>query len=101
MRRADFEYVGGWDTGYLIGDFEDSDLCFKLRQQGLRMLYVPHVQLTHLERQSMTQIGSNDYRMRVTIFNAVRHQMRWGLSTEDRWNVLQPGNRKDSLLTTS
>jgi O-antigen biosynthesis protein len=101
LRRADFEYVGGWDTGYLIGDFEDSDLCFKLRQQGLRMLYVPHVQLTHLERQSMNQIGSNDYRMRVTIFNAVRHQMRWGLPTEDRWNVLQPGNCKESLLTTS
>ena len=88
LRRADFECVDGWDTGYLIGDFEDSDLCFKLRQQGLRMLYVPQVQLTHLERQSIKQIGSDDYRMRVTIFNAVRHQTRWGMSTNG-WSVLQ------------
>jgi GT2 family glycosyltransferase len=89
LRRADFERVGGWDTGYLIGDFEDSDLCLKLRRLGLRMLYVPHVQLTHLERQSVNQIGPDDYRMRVTIFNAVRHQTRWGMPTGDGWGALR------------
>lgn len=77
VRRTDFDAVGGWDTGYLIGDFEDSDLCLKLRSAGLSIGYLPQVQLTHLERQSMTAIGSGDYRMRVTLWNALRHQRRW------------------------
>lgn len=78
MRRADFDRVGGWDTGYLIGDFEDSDLCLKLRQFGGHVVYLPTVQLTHLERQSFSLLGAGDFRQRVTLFNAARHQLRWG-----------------------
>ncbi|WP_341675863.1 glycosyltransferase [Niveibacterium sp. SC-1] len=78
VRREDFDRVGGWDTGYLIGDFEDSDLCFKLREIGLIPAYMPEVELTHLERQSFKLLGSDDFRSRVVIFNAVRHQTRWG-----------------------
>lgn len=78
LRRRDFDAVGGWDTGYLIGDFEDSDLCLKLRSAGLASAYLPTVQLTHLERQSMRALGSGEYRMRVTLWNALRHQHRWG-----------------------
>ena len=77
LRRVDFDRVGGWDTGYLIGDFEDSDLCLKLRDGGQQVAYLPQVQLTHLERQSMTALGSDEYRMRVTLWNALRHQSRW------------------------
>lgn len=78
MRRQDFDSVEGWDSGYLIGDFEDSDLCLKLRSAGLSVAYLPSVQMIHLERQSMTVLGSGDYRMRVTLWNAMRHQRRWG-----------------------
>ncbi len=77
MRRADFDRVGGWDTGYLIGDFEDSDLCFKIRETGLKIGYVPEVELTHLERQSFGMVGEDGFRLRVTIGNALRHQSRW------------------------
>lgn len=77
MRRKDFERVGGWDTGYLIGDFEDSDLCLKLRSEGMKVAYLPTVQLTHLERQSFKLLGENEFRTRVVIYNAVRHQERW------------------------
>jgi GT2 family glycosyltransferase len=77
MRRQDFELVGGWETGYLIGDFEDSDLCLKLRASNLASVYLPSVQLTHLERQSFKLLGSGEYRMRVVIYNALRHQQRW------------------------
>lgn len=78
LRRSDFDRVGGWDTGYLVGDFEDSDLCLKLREQGLHIAYLPQVQLTHLERQSFKLLGQDEFRTRVVIFNAVRHQTRWG-----------------------
>lgn len=77
IRRSDFDRIGGWDTGYLIGDFEDSDLCLKLRAEGLEIAYLPTVQLTHLERQSFKLLGQDDFRTRVTIYNAVRHQNRW------------------------
>jgi|CXWL01.1.fsa_nt_gi GT2 family glycosyltransferase len=77
MRRSDFDRIGGWDTGYLIGDFEDSDLCLKLHAEGLKIAYLPTVQLTHLERQSFKLLGEDDFRTRVTIYNAVRHQHRW------------------------
>ncbi|MEE1617831.1 glycosyltransferase family 2 protein [Brachybacterium sp. J153] len=77
MRGRDFHAVGGWDTGYLVGDFEDSDLCLKLRSMGKLVMYQPRVQLTHLERQSFALLGESDFRFRVVIFNASRHQSRW------------------------
>lgn len=83
MRRADFEEVGGWDTGYLVGDFEDSDLCLKLRRIGKRCAYLPDVQLTHLERQSMVALGTGEFRTQVTLWNALRHQTRWRESIEE------------------
>ena len=77
VRKADFDAVGQWDTGYLIGDFEDSDLCLKLRKASLKVAYLPSVQLTHLERQSFKLIGQGDFRTKVVIYNAARHQGRW------------------------
>lgn len=77
LRKQHFDQVGGWDTGYLIGDFEDSDLCLKLREAGLLTIYEPRVQLTHLERQSFNLIGGGDFRTRVVTYNATRHQLRW------------------------
>lgn len=81
IERSLFNKVGGWDTGYLVGDFEDSDLCFKLREQGYRIVYQPKSQLVHLERQSFVGIGDNSFRQMVTIANAVRHQQKW----KDLW----------------
>ena len=77
VRRTDFDAIGGWNTGYLIGDFEDSDLCLALRKRGLSSVYLPDVQLVHLERQSMNALGSGEFRQRVTLWNARRHQARW------------------------
>ena len=85
LRRSDYDQVGGWDTGFLIGDFEDSDLCLKLRQAGLSSAYLPSVELTHLERQSFRLLGEGDYRTKVVIYNALRHQQRWqGLLTDEQ-----------------
>jgi GT2 family glycosyltransferase len=72
-----FERVGGWDAGYLLGDFEDSDLCFAIQEAGYSVLYQPEAILTHLERQSFIGLGSDRFRLRMTICNGVRHQQRW------------------------
>jgi len=83
VRRTDFDAVGGWDTGYLIGDFEDSDFCLKLRSNGERIVYSPATQLTHLERQSFTLLGDSSFRLKVVVYNAHRHQSRWGTMLEE------------------
>ena len=77
ISRLDFDEIGGWDTGYLIGDFEDSDFCLKLRESGKDCGYLPQVELTHLERQSFHLTGTRDFRTKVWMYNAIRHQNRW------------------------
>ena len=53
MRREVYDSVGGLDEKFLIGDFEDSDLCLKVREKGLEIACLPlPVTLIHLERQS-------------------------------------------------
>lgn len=86
ISRTVFDEAGGWDTGYLVGDFEDSDLCLNLLNRGLKVLYEPHAQLIHLERQSFKLLGGGDYRTRVTVLNAVRHQQRWSDLIEEQVN---------------
>ncbi|MBV9289936.1 MAG: glycosyltransferase [Hyphomicrobiales bacterium] len=79
MRREVYDSVGGLDENFLIGDFEDSDLCLKVRAKGLEIACLPlPVTLIHLERQSLTAIGSSSFRDYVVRYNAWRHQTRWG-----------------------
>ena len=53
----------GLDEKFLIGDFEDSDLCLKVREKGLEIACLPlPVTLIHLERQSLSGIGSPSFR---------------------------------------
>ena len=79
MRREVYDAVGGLDEKYLIGDFEDSDLCLKVRERGLEVACLPlPVTLIHLERQSLSGIGTPRFRDYVVHYNALRHHVRWG-----------------------
>jgi GT2 family glycosyltransferase len=81
MRREVYEAVGGLDEKYLIGDFEDSDLCLKVREKGLEIACLPlPMTLVHLERQSFRHVGAPNFRDYVVRYNAWRHQSRWGAS---------------------
>lgn len=77
VRRDDYESVGGFDESYLIGDFEDSDLCLKLCQDGRRCIVLGDTHLVHLVRQSFIGTGEASYRQRVVFFNAWLHSRRW------------------------
>ncbi|WP_299396298.1 glycosyltransferase family 2 protein [uncultured Desulfovibrio sp.] len=77
LRREDYDAVGGWSTDYIIGDFEDSDLCLKMREYGKRIDYLPDISLVHLERQTFSLLGDDSYRQRLAIYNAVAHQQKW------------------------
>ncbi|MBV8616333.1 MAG: glycosyltransferase [Acetobacteraceae bacterium] len=76
MRRALADELGGFDEAYVIGDFEDSDLCLRVGQLGLACAVDPSVRLYHLERRS--QVGAAQrWRMNMTLYNAWTHQGRW------------------------
>lgn len=82
LRREDLVAVGGMDEGFLIGDFEDSDLCLKLRNLRGRIVIAGGTRLVHLERQSFTNLGSSDFRTKVVKFNAWRHNRLWSTTIE-------------------
>lgn len=92
MKRAVAEEVGGFDEAYIIGDFEDSDLCLKLHRMGLECAVDPKVRLYHLERKS--QAGSAlTWRMNLTLYNAWVHERRWAEIIE-----AHPYHRETSFL---
>jgi len=76
MRREIFERVGGYTEDYVIGDYEDSDLCLKIRRCGLDVAYEPGACLYHFERRSIRR--SQDYTRGVASqYNAWLHTKLW------------------------
>jgi GT2 family glycosyltransferase len=76
LARSVAEEMGGFDESFVIGDFEDSDLCLRVRAKGLDIAVDRDVTLYHLERQSQgTQ--SDRGRSNLTLYNAWLHQRRW------------------------
>jgi GT2 family glycosyltransferase len=76
MRRDLALELDGFDESYVIGDFEDTDLCLRLFAMGLSSGVVADIQMYHLERKS--QAGSAQcWRMNLTLYNAWVHHNRW------------------------
>src|SRR5262249_12963633 len=80
LDRALFRELGGMSEEYVIGDFEDSDLCLRVQEQGWNICYTPEIELFHLERQSMKLIGEGEaaWRQSLTLYNMWKHSRRWG-----------------------
>ncbi|MBZ6075157.1 glycosyltransferase [Microvirga puerhi] len=71
-----FEKIGGFSEDYVIGDYEDSDLCLKINAADQKILYTPEVELYHLERKSMSL--NLDYMKGVAWqYNCALHASRW------------------------
>ncbi len=68
--------LGGFDEAYVIGDFEDSDLCLRARAAGFGCAVDLDVRLCHLGRRS--QVSTEErWRMNLTLYNAWLHHGRW------------------------
>jgi GT2 family glycosyltransferase len=50
--RALYLRIGGLHGGYVQGDYEDSDLCLRVSEEGFENWYLPTAELYHLEGQS-------------------------------------------------
>lgn len=68
-----FRNLGGLRGMYVRGDYEDSDLCLRLREQGLLSWYLPEVELYHLEGQSYP----SREREAASNFNRMLHSDLW------------------------
>lgn len=77
IRKDDYLAVGGFTPDYVIGDYEDSDLCLKLREKGGLPLYMPSIELYHFERQSMPVDSEQEQDLGSTVYNRALHTMRW------------------------
>jgi GT2 family glycosyltransferase/SAM-dependent methyltransferase len=51
VRKADYQAVGGFDPAFPL-NYNDIDLCLKLRRLGKRIIYQPHAILSHFENAS-------------------------------------------------
>jgi GT2 family glycosyltransferase len=55
MEKDLFEDLGGFGDEFVVGDFEDSDLCLKAIEAGRSNYYFGDISLYHFERASMNQ----------------------------------------------
>ena len=76
IQRNIWETIGGLSTDYVIGDFEDSDLCLKCTKLGLDNWYVADIELYHPERQSMPHHPHYTHTI-AWRYNARVHHRRW------------------------
>jgi GT2 family glycosyltransferase len=76
VRRETFLALGGFDERYVPAYFEDSDLCLRLREQGLATYYQPGSRIVHHEGTSHgvdTTIGIKSHQA----INRRRFVRRW------------------------
>ena len=76
VRRPLFEAAGGLSEDYIIGDFEDSDLCLRLQAAGAGIAYVPEAELYHFERRSI-QLHKGYSETLASLYNRRLHHRRW------------------------
>jgi GT2 family glycosyltransferase len=55
VRRSSFNLVGGFDTSFGLGYYEDFDLCMGLRERGFFTVYEPRSLVTHAMSGSRTE----------------------------------------------
>ncbi|MDB5413560.1 MAG: hypothetical protein JWR10_1895 [Rubritepida sp.] len=77
LRRDVAERLGGFDPDYVIGDFEDADLCARLRRDGLRCVVEDRATLVHLEGQFQGRATGGPGRWNLTLLNAWTYNRRW------------------------
>lgn len=72
MRKAVYTQVGGLDETHLTVAFNDVDLCLRIQQIGLRVLWTPFAELRHYES---TSRGQEDTLAKQQRFAAEVHYM--------------------------
>jgi GT2 family glycosyltransferase len=77
-----YRRLGGLSEDYIIGDFEDSDLCLRAAAAGYPSWVALDIELYHLERQSQDRSGDAQWRTNLTAYNCWQHDRRWSAQIE-------------------
>jgi GT2 family glycosyltransferase len=77
MKKALFAEVQGFDVSYILGDFEDSDLCLRVRELGYDIYVSGSVSLYHLERLSQNLGKEKAWKHTLSMVNGLLHTSRW------------------------
>jgi len=101
IARRTFWEAGGFDPGYRLAYYEDSDLCLTLAERGLPVRYVPSSVVVHAKRAS----GSEATAQALSDENRGRFMERWAHRLTGRprlrwppWERAQVGAR-DALAS--
>lgn len=82
-----FNSFGGFDLDYILGDFEDSDMCLKLISLGYKNYLASQVKMYHLERQSQNLVDQGDWKFKITLYNGWQQYKKWKSLIEKLLNI--------------
>jgi GT2 family glycosyltransferase len=92
-----FLEVGQFDKAYIKGDFEDADLCLKVRWLGGRVGLYKTNDIYHLERQSIRLMGGESSRLALTYLNCITFNERWSKFIREQKPAEMPGANVTAL----
>ena len=93
IRRKLFEQAGGICEDYIIGDYEDSDLCLRVHGLGSCITYVPEAVLYHFERRSIS-LHTGYMRTHASLYNRLLHHDRWDQAITTLMTEPTPARRR-------
>lgn len=95
IRKKLFEELGGFDEFYSPAYYEDTDLCFRVRAAGYRVVVQPKSTIIHLEGRSNGTSTSAGLK-RFQVVNAKKFRNRWAKTLErHRLNGQEPGREAE------
>jgi GT2 family glycosyltransferase/glycosyltransferase involved in cell wall biosynthesis len=89
-----FLELGGFDELFSPGYFEDTDLCFRLHERGLRTIYEPRSRVVHLMHGSGTSESARQTMER----NRGAFVERWGERLARRPRVIRAASEPTEML---
>ena len=65
IRKMVLDHIGLLDEDYFMYG-EDIDLAYRIKRAGYKILFVPHVQVLHIKKQSGRKSGDSQYEKKLT-----------------------------------
>ncbi len=105
MPASAYRVVGPLDEGFSPVQFEDIDYCYRLREAGYKVAYLPGVEMYHFENVTTGRTEELNYRY-LTVKNGLRFKNKWrrrfskegGPGEDEReWREDIPGARLEEI----
>ena len=94
VRKDVFIESGMLDTGYIRGDFKDSDFCLRMKKMGKGIMCDHRAELYHIEGISC----ASPLRSLLFRVNATRHMELWGTAIAE---ILQENGQAAAFSATT